>query len=78
MPDRSITTARGSIVTLSDQNGRLVVLLDHPDAPAEMRPTEAGRVVDGGFQPHMFADWALTPEGLRAIADLIEEHSDGE
>ncbi|MFE2994149.1 hypothetical protein ACFXG4_03945 [Nocardia sp. NPDC059246] len=72
MPDRTITTASGSTVTLTDRDGDLIVLLDHPDAPADMRPTEAGRVIDGGFQPAPFAAWGLRPSGLRAIADLIE------
>lgn len=76
MPERSITTSTGSIVFLADRDGDTIVLLDHPDAPADMRPTEAGRVIDGGFQPAPFANWALTPEGLRAIADLIEEAAD--
>lgn len=68
----SITTSTGSTVTLNDV-GRVV--LDHPDAPDDMRHQEAGRVIDGGFQPAPFAEWALRPEMLRALADLIEAAS---
>lgn len=76
MPDRTITISTGSIVSLAeDAFGDTMLLLDHPNAPADMRPTEAGRVIDGGFQPAPFANWALTPEGLRAIADLIEANT---
>ncbi|MFJ4653790.1 hypothetical protein ACIP5Y_21195 [Nocardia sp. NPDC088792] len=73
MPDRTITTTSGSTVTLTERQSELVVLLDHSDAPVDMRPTVAGRVIDGGFQPAPFANWALLPPALRAIADLIDE-----
>lgn len=53
--------------------GDLVVILDHPDAPPDMRHTEAGRVIAGSFQPAAFAEFGLRPETLRAIATLIEE-----
>ncbi|MFE3052311.1 hypothetical protein [Nocardia sp. NPDC059239] len=76
MPDRTITTDTGSIVTLTERDGDIVVLLDHPNAPADMRGVEAGRVIDGGFQPALFAPWGLTPPTLRALADLIEENTD--
>lgn len=68
------TTSTGSTITLRDDehNGQLVIL-DHPEAPSDMRDLEAGRVIDGGFQPAPFAAFALSPEALRAIADLIEE-----
>lgn len=53
---------------------RLVVVLDNPEAPDDMRNTEAGIVVQsGGFQPATFAAFALRPAVLRAIADLIEK-----
>ncbi|MGW3545870.1 hypothetical protein ACWDNI_35755 [Nocardia niigatensis] len=72
MPDRTITTDTGTIVSLTELDGYLLVLLDHPDAPADMRPTEAGRVIEGTFQPAPFAAWGARPAVLRAIADLIE------
>lgn len=72
MTDRTITTSTGTTVSLSNNGEDTVVLLDHPSAPADMRPTEAGRVIDCGFQFTDFADWSLSPEGLRAIADLID------
>jgi hypothetical protein len=49
-----------------------LVIVDHPDAPPDMRHKEAGRIVDGGFQPAPLAAFALRPETLRAIATLIE------
>lgn len=75
MPDRSITTSTGTTITLTDLDDMTLVHLDHPSAPADMRNMEAGRILDGGFQPAPFADWALTPVTLRAIADLIEAES---
>jgi hypothetical protein len=76
-PVREVTTATGVTVKLSDNDGDTVVLLDHPDAPADTRPTEAGRIRDGGFQPVPFAPWAVGPATLRAIADLIEAANHG-
>lgn len=73
MPDRTITTSTGTTVSLGRRGTDAVILLDHPDAPTDMRNTEAGRVEAGGFQPAPFAAWAASPETLRAIADLIEE-----
>lgn len=73
MPNRTVTTTAGTTVTLTERHGETLVLLDHPDAPADMRSTEAGRILDSGFQPRPFVAWALKPEVLRAIADLIEK-----
>lgn len=75
MSDRSITTSTGTTITLTDCDDMTLVLLDAPDAPADMRNLEAGRLVDGGFQPAPFAAWGLVPATLRAIADLIEAES---
>lgn len=73
MPDRTITTSTGTTVTLAERLGDTVILLDHPNAPAHMRNTEAGRIIDGSFQPAIFAAWSMQPEALRAIADLIDQ-----
>lgn len=39
--------------------------------------TQLGRMTSSfgtvGFQPAPFAKWALTPEALRALADMIED-----
>jgi len=70
--DRTITTDTGSTISLTDKGGETMVVLDHPDAPEGMRHCEAGRVIEGGFQPVPFAAYGLTPTALRAIADLIE------
>ncbi|MGW5514641.1 hypothetical protein [Nocardia africana] len=72
MPDRTITTDTGTTVCLALKDGDTLVVLDHPNAPADMRHTEAGRIIDGGFQPYPFATWSAAPSTLRAIADLIE------
>lgn len=72
MTDRH-TTRTGTTISLAPQaGGYQIVVLDNPAAPPDMRHCEGGRVVDGGFQPAPFAAWALTPEALRIIADLIE------
>jgi hypothetical protein len=72
----TITTSNGTTVSIKDDgHGERVVVLENDTVPAHMRRTEAGRVVDVdgvGFQPHPFAAWALRPEALRAIADLLE------
>lgn len=72
MPDQTITTDTGTTVTIAHKDGDTIVVLDHPDAPADMRHKEVGRILDGGFQPHPFATWGAMPATLRAIADLIE------
>ena len=75
-PVPSRTTSTGTTITIhTGPRGRTVVL-DHPDAPADMRHTEAGRVIDRGFQPAPFAPFAMSPEVLRHIASLIEEAPD--
>ncbi|NKY47982.1 hypothetical protein [Nocardia cerradoensis] len=78
MPAQSITTDTGTIVSVAEKGGETLVLLDHPEAPDDMRNTEAGRIIDGGFQPYPFASWAATPSTLRALADLIEAVGDSE
>lgn len=69
----SITTSTGTTVTTEERHGDTVVILDNPEAPADMRNAEVGRITDGGFQPAMFGPWvALTAETLRAIAQAID------
>ena len=76
---KTITTSIGTTVTLKDSEHGSLVVLDHPDAPDDMRNLEAGRLArfsgDWGFQPAMFSEGLIGPETLRAIADLIEAHS---
>lgn len=67
------TTSTGSTVTIQHSERGPVVLLDHPDAPADLRHAEAGRIVECTFQPVAFCPFGLRPETLRAIADLIDE-----
>jgi len=76
----SITTGGGTTVTLEACCPACVVTvitLDHTEAPDDMRNLEVGRVTDsGGFQPHPRAEFAMSPEVLRAIADLIDQHKE--
>jgi hypothetical protein len=72
-----ITTSTGSTVNVeTDVDGTRLVILDHPDAPEDMRNYEAGRIVEFGgnfgFQPVPFCVGSMGPETLRAIAELIE------
>jgi hypothetical protein len=76
-----ITTPSGSTVSIdSDDYGNTMIVLDHPDAPEDMRKYEVGRIVtdspgpvDGkGFQPVPFCLASMSPAVLRAIADLME------
>lgn len=73
--DASITTPTGTVVTLA-RHPRRVILLDHPDAPTDLRNVEVGRVIGGGFQTPS-ANYAMSPATLRAIADLVEQHGGG-
>jgi hypothetical protein len=74
-----ITTSNGSTVEIKQDGAHALVILDHPDAPTDMRDYAVGIVVNGpgpvsgkGFQPTPFCVGAMSPEVLRAIADLIE------
>lgn len=68
-----ITTSTGSTVRLDTIDEETVIILDSLHAPEDMRNHVAGRVVEGfGFQPVPFALYALRPEVLRAIADLVD------
>ncbi|MFJ4168358.1 hypothetical protein ACIPY3_02495 [Paenarthrobacter sp. NPDC089714] len=69
---RTTTTSAGTTVTVEDRDGDRAVVLDHPDAPDFARNAEAGRFLNGGFQPAPFVAFALGPDALRAIADLLE------
>ena len=73
-----IITSGGTTVKLQPCSdcGSADVILDHPDAPANLREVNAGRVTNAGggkgFQPSQFADFSMSPEVLRAIARLME------
>lgn len=70
------TTPGGTTVTLKESEyGDQEIWLDHPDAPADLRDLVVGRIIDGGFQtPVLSRPIAMSPDSLRAIADLIEEN----
>jgi hypothetical protein len=69
----TVITSTGTTVTLEPSVHGPLVILDNPNAPADMRNIEAGRITDGGYQSAPFSLGALTPETLRAIAHLIEQ-----
>lgn len=69
------TMSTGSTVTVVPSPTGSRVLLDHRDAPDDICNTEAGRIVDGAFQPAPFCAFGMYPDTLHAIADLVEEHS---
>ena len=79
MTDLKITTSTGTNIWVAtrESTGDRIVVLENPHAPSGMQMTEAGRVIDGGFQPAPFAAWGLRPEALRAIADVIEAEVEG-
>lgn len=68
----SITTETGTTVSIRETEEGREVFLHHPKAPAFLNKRVAGRVIEGGFQPALFAAFSLSPSALRAIADLIE------
>lgn len=68
----SITTSTGTTVSVEEHDGEKVVILTNPDAPEDLRRSEAGRLVIGGYQAPLFMPYALSPETLRAIAELAE------
>ncbi|WP_152185115.1 hypothetical protein [Segeticoccus rhizosphaerae] len=72
-----ITTSAGTNVwvTTREATGDRIVVLDNPAAPDDMRMCEAGRVIDGGFQPAPFAAFALSPEVLLAIANILDQET---
>lgn len=81
-----ITTSTGTTITIQDSDHGPLIILDHPDAPADARHIEAGRIIEApghnpageltnrGFQPAPFSAYVLTAETMRAIADLVEAH----
>lgn len=73
LPAMSHTTSSGSTVTVIPSDAGPLIVLDHPEAPEDLRNAEVGRVIEGSFQPAPFCVVGLRPEMLRAIADLIEE-----
>lgn len=68
----STTTSTGTTVSLREEDGETCVVLANPNAPEGMRETTAGRVIDGHYQASIFMPFAMSPEVLRIIADLIE------
>lgn len=76
MAQRSITTEHDVTVTVTSTD---LVVLDHPDAPDDMRHIEVGRLTHcgEGFQPVPLFPGAMRPDVLRAIADLIESIKEG-
>ena len=68
-----ITTSTGTTVSTKPSEHGTLIILDHPDAPGDMRNLEAVRIFRGCFQAAPFSEGAMRPETLRAIADLIEE-----
>jgi hypothetical protein len=75
MPERLYETALSTGGTLWCENlpkGGLAVFLDHPDAPEDMRPQSAGRLIDGGWQAHIFMNFAVRAEVLRVLADILD------
>lgn len=75
MPERLYETALSTGGTLWCEDlpkGGLAVFLDHPDAPEDMHPQSAGRLVDGGWQAHIFMTFAVRAEVLRVLADILD------
>lgn len=73
------TTSTGTTITVEDAHGDRVVICDNPASPEDMRRREVGRITTAagppgglGFQSSMLSVWALTPEALRIIADLVD------
>lgn len=73
-----ITLSSGTTIRVeTTAHEKLSIILDNPGAPAEHRNAEVGRIIElegrHGFQPAPFSAYALTPEVLRAIAEIIEK-----
>ena len=70
------TFVSGTVVTRetieTDFGPRDLIFLENPDAPEDFRKIVAGRAIHGSFQFAPFADFAVSPDVLRKIADLIE------
>ena len=69
MSAKTRTLRNGTTINLVDDR----ITLHHRDAPADLDGVEAGRLIQGSFQPAPFCEFGLTPPALRAIAELIEE-----
>lgn len=72
-----ITVSTGATVRIeATEHEAKAVILDHPELPEEHRNAEVGRVIEFegrlGFQPAPFSAYGLSPEVLRAIAQIIE------
>lgn len=71
----SITTPTGATVSLTTRWSHTYVVLDHPDAPQDMRNVVVGRIAQGAFQPAPLSAYGLTSATLRALADLLDQHN---
>lgn len=68
----SITTERGTTISLRRIHGQTIIVADNPGLPSEHRHADIGIMTRGGFHPQV-PEWiSLTPSALRALADLIE------
>lgn len=75
MANSEKVTEQGSRVWLEEHDGHTVVFLDSPRWPGDAQGEPAGRIVQDAFQAAPFSAYAMGPEVLRAVADLIEERS---
>lgn len=66
------TTRRGVVLTTEQTKAGTEVRVRDPQAPAEFADYFMGRIIQGAFQPRPFSATGLTPDALRALADLID------
>lgn len=73
MTVQELATPAGTVVTLEDDGSEagLVVYMENSDGESD----EVGRVIADAFQPCLFPFYSLSPDALRAVAQLIEQHS---
>lgn len=76
------TTIRIETVPGRDNLTSRIVVIDNPNAPADVRNTELGRLVAPGtiqFAPFLYV--GLGPDSLRALTTLMEkdvnDHAEG-
>ncbi len=73
MTGPSITTSNGTTVRLEPSEHGQLVILDNVNAPEGFRNYEVGRITDKGYQSAPLSLVGLSPDTLRAVADLIEQ-----
>lgn len=75
-----ITTSNGTIIEDLAQHGDRVITINSPQGIEGPRNVELGRIAEMngnfGFQPAPFVAWALGPETLRAIAQIVDSMSE--